>query len=71
MAAAMPWSESEAEAVSGGSSTESTPANSGGEAKVREAPTLDHLVMGCLCSFYLFLGLKWRLGFRIWANGYT
>ncbi|TVY35618.1 Cytochrome b-c1 complex subunit [Lachnellula subtilissima] len=41
VAAAMPWSESEAEAVSGGSSTDSTPANSGGEAKDPSGPTPD------------------------------
>lgn len=31
ISAALPWSESEAEAVKGGSSTQSTPANEGGE----------------------------------------
>jgi len=45
VAAALPWSESEAEAVRGGASTVSTPANSGdkgeGEAKDPSGPTPD------------------------------
>lgn len=56
VAAAMPWSESEAEAVSGGSSTVSTPANSGGKG---EGEAIVRLLLSIilLFSFYLCVSL--------------
>lgn len=64
IAAALPWSDAEAEAVKGGASTESTPANDteGGKEEEGDAKV-------CICCFHTPNSSVWWIAVWRWGNG--